>query len=505
MKAKPIVLILVALCLASSENGQPRTENRVKIGILTLEKYNKADAIAEKAQYQIATLIKEIGFYECFDQASLEALLQKRGDKMPKRLRDPKGVVDVGKLTGMDRMLFGSIEWDNSVAAVKLTLIDVHTRQTIETVSLQGESGVAIDEVLSVACTRLHGREAGSEKTQKYFGPAVHNERQLLMSSAACLGVGLLYGIVNYSIKQQKDPIITAAYTDDKLSGISSTTVPLFARPAALANAYTALSDDAYGVLYNPAGMAWVTGPQGVFAYQYRFGLDNIAATYVNRATREIGFGQALLYRADRDQLMTELYFVSACAYKFNNLPYGKPCAVGANLHVSSNRVKSTSPISSGGNSLGIGIDAGFMWELSEEIRYGLIFKDIPVFNYWHNETTGERYFESQPTTLTMGGIFKAGYSTLLIADGQIPLYEDQPWKMAGGIEQEFFNLFCIRAGLQREIMTTWETPWHVTCGFGLKVITDYETGKSIALDGSYEYSTLQEFDVINVSLRVAF
>jgi hypothetical protein len=498
-------IVLICIFVATAEVPKKVNENRVKIGILTLEQFDKASDIAEKAQYDLNALIKDIGFYECFDQAALATMLEKTSGTIPHHCRDPKCVVEVGRMTGMDRMVYGSIEWGNSLCGVKLTLIDVLTRQTVETVSLQGGSGVPVAEVLKVAVAKLHGRELPAGSFDRYFGPKVHNEKQFMITSAASIGAGLLYGIINYLVEQPDVASVDAEYGDVHLSGIPTTGIPLFARPAALANSYVALSDDAYGVLYNPAGMAWIPGPQAVIAYQYRFGLDNIAVSYVNKATREIGFGQALLYRADREQLLREIYFVSAFAYKFNNLSFVRPFSFGANLNVTSNRVKSTSELSSGGNSLGIGLDAGLMWELSERIRYGLLFRDIPVFHYWKNIKTGERYFESQPTTLLMGGTFKAGYTTLLVAEGQIPLYDDQAWRMAGGLEQEFFNLFCIRIGLRREIMAASEMPWQVTGGFGMKVTTDQETGRYLSLDGSYEYNTLQVFDVINVSIRYGF
>jgi len=498
------ILLLLTIGGVVAQEGSKPAETRVKIGILNLEQFANASDIAEKAQYDLVALVKEVGFYECFDQKALESLLEKTGDKLPAHCRDPKCVVEAGRLCTMDRMIFGSIEWINSQCGLKLVLIDVRTRQTIETATIQGGTGTSYQDVLKAAVAKLHGRDISETSFSQYYGPKVHNEKMLLISSAACIGTGLLYGGINYGIEQDVTDI-SGRPTDEPLSGIATTGAAIFARPAALANSYVAISDDAYGVLYNPAGMSWVAGPQAAMAYQYRFGLDNMAASYVNKATREIGFGQALLYRADREGLMTELFFVSAVAYKFNNLPHVRPFSFGANMKITSNRIKSTSDISSGGSSLGVGIDAGLMWELSEQIRYGLLLKDIPILHRWKNVTTGESYFESQPTTLLMGGTFKVGYTTLLIAEGQIPLYDDQAWKMAGGLEQEFFNLFCIRLGLKREIMSSYEPSWCATGGFGLKVTTDQESGRFLSLDGSYEYNTLQVFDVINVSMRFGF
>ncbi|MBN1308262.1 MAG: hypothetical protein JXA18_10120 [Chitinispirillaceae bacterium] len=501
-----LAIVCIASVAAAAKNPEPAAERRINIGILNFEQFDHAAEIASQAQYDLIALVKEIGFYRCYDQAALETGLSKAGKKMPLHCRDPRCVLDIGTTTGMDRMLFGSIEWGNRRCGVRMTLIDVVTRKTVETVTLQGAPGVAPADVLKAAVAKLHGHEGEiNAAMENYYGPAVHNERQFFISSAGCIGAGLLYGAINYGV-EQKTGKVEAEYLDEPLSGLATTGVPLFARPAALANAYVAASDDAYGVLYNPAGMAWVAGPEAVLAYQYRFGLDNFAASYANKATREIGFGQALLYRADRERLMTEMYFVSAFAYKFNRLPsFLRPFSLGANVKVLGNRVKSTSDISPGGSSLGVGLDVGLLWELSDQIRYGLLFRDVPVLNYWKNVTTGMRYFEAQPSALLMGGTFQAGYSTFLIAEGQFPLYNDQPWKMAGGLEHEFFNLFFLRVGLQREIMAPYKTPWKITGGFGLKVNAEQLAGKRFSLDGSYEYNTLHVFDVINVSMLLGF
>lgn len=505
MKALLILVLVTAIGITAADKKPAAEENRVKIGILTLEQFDRATDIADKIQFDLVSMIKDIGFYQCFEQKKLENALAELKQKFPRHCRDPRCVLDIGKSTGMDRMLFGSMEWGYNRFGVRLTLIDVLTRQTIESVKLKGAEGVKPQEVLRAAVKKLHGQAIDDAVMEQYYGPEVFNKKEWLITSAATIGLGILYSSINYGVEQDVSRI-SATYTDEELSGFSTTNIPLFARPAALANAYVAASDDAYGVLFNPAGIAWIRGPEAVLAYQYRFGLDNFAATYVNKATREIGFGQALLYRSDRDQLMTEMYFVSAFAYKFHKLPsYIRPFSLGANLKIIGNRVKSTSDISSGGSSIGVGLDMGLIWELSDVIRYGLMFKDLPVLNYWKNVKTGERYYEASPTSLMMGGTFQAGYSTFLIAEGYIPLYEDQPWKMAGGIEQEFFRLFKLRVGIQREIMAAYKTDWKLTGGFGLKFDTEQWSGKYISLDGSYEYNTLQVFNVLNISLKYGF
>ncbi|HEX3020622.1 MAG TPA: hypothetical protein VHP36_09975 [Chitinispirillaceae bacterium] len=500
MRGKLVIIImavLLAVHMAAADSGS----GKVSIGILLPEPYGGPAKLAEQAYQELLKNIGEIGFYEVFPQNVLQEQLNKIKMEFPAHCRDPRCVMDIGRAAGVERMLFGSIDLDENRYGLRLTLVDVIMKQKIDAVSIEGAPGVNLTEIVKTAVARLHGNvTAETSSFSIYQGPRVHNEKKFLISSAGVIGAGLVYGLVNYFSEYQDAHKLYAEYRTEDCAGISSLAdqIPLFARPAALGNAYVAASDDAYGVFYNPAGMAWVRGAEAVLAYQYRFGLDNIAATYVNKATREIGFGQGLLYSADKDHMLTEIYFITSVAYKFTHLPdFIRPFSLGVNLKIATQRVKGTTENSVSGNSLGAGIDFGFLWELSERIRYGLLLKDVPVISHWKNVSTGETYNQASAASLHMGGTFRAGYKTFLIGEGQIPITKEQNWKMAGGIEQEIFRYFLLRAGLQKEVQTTLESPWRITGGLGINV-------KRFSIDGSYEYNTLKVFDVINVSVHIS-
>lgn len=502
VKSFLVTVTIVLALVMQSMSTEKTSESKVKIGILNLENIRNEKESTEKLTFELSEIVKDIGFYEIFNQDIITDALKKVNERLPLHCRDPRCVLDVGKTLNLDRMLYGSIDFNDKRIGIKLTLVDVIMRQTIGSVSLLGDPGSTPGDVMKAAAAKLHGNQAADTvHLDKYFGPEVHNEKQFFLSTAVFIGAGLLYGAANYAVEGSNPNKLTAEYQDDDRSGIPSSAdqIPIFARPAALGNAYTAVSDDAYGVFYNPAGIAWVAGPEAALGYQYRFGLNIMAASYVNKATREIGFGHAILYCADPDDIFREIYFVSSIAYKFNELlPMLRPLSVGVNVKVASNRVQGTGAGAVSGCSFGAGIDLGLILELSDQIRYGLTLRDLPVINKWKNVSTGERYFEANAATLLMGGSFRVGYTTFLVADGQIPLYEDQPWKMAGGIEQEVFRVILLRAGIQKEIETTTETPWNYTGGFGLKLA-------SVQLDVSYAYNTLRVFDVMNVSFIYHF
>lgn len=475
----------------------------MRLGVLSLESLTGHDDLASELTKALVSKLDELGLYTVFN---VENAFNERSIRVPSNCREPKCVHDVGKTLGFDRMIYGTVDKNGSRFGVRLTLLDVLTSSPIETINIQGDPGIGAEDVLFHAVDRLHGHE-GDPEFSRYFGPPISNLRELMWSAAAVQLTGLFYSALNYGVGSGRaDGIEYVTYGKGKLSGIAATAdqIPMFARPAALANAYVAASDDAYGVLYNPAGLAWVAHREAAGAYQYRFGLDLLAATYANKATRDLGFGHALLISTDRDGMMTEMHFISAAGYKFNNTPIG-PVSFGAAFKTISNTVKALSPDSPKGQSIGAGLDLGLMWEMSEKIRYGMLFRGVPAVNSWKNRATSEHYYEAHPATLTMGGSYRSSYSSFFIAEGQIPLYEDQPWVMAGGIEYEFFRMIAMRVGLQREILDEESNSWKITGGTGIKFNTEPVWGKSLTLDAAYEYNTLHLFPVVNVSLKVGF
>ncbi|GBU21429.1 hypothetical protein R80B4_01320 [Fibrobacteres bacterium R8-0-B4] len=490
--------------------GSGTGQQKVRLGVLMLESSTGHDKEAFEMTALMVEKLEELGLYDIYRPADIDkALADTRLGKGS--CRDPRCVIGIGKALGVRRMISGTLDITGSRCAVRLVLLNVVSGKPIASVSLEGALGVPAQEVLLAAIDRIHGDNRELDRVSAYFGPTVDNLREFLWTSMSVIGAGAFYTMVNYGAGgAQGDNVETigGAYSkSEKLSGIwaAANQIPVFARPAALANAYTAVSDDAYGVLYNPAGMPWVSGREAVAAYQYRFGLDIMAVSYVDKALRDLGFGQAILLTTDRDGAMTEVYFVTAAGYKIIQDYFLGPFSVGAAFKIAGNTVNKLSLDSPYGQSYGFGLDIGFMWELSSNIRYGLLLRDVPTINKWKNRATGAQYTEANPPTLHMGGSYSAGYNAFLTADGQIPLYADQPWVMAGGLEYEFFRMLALRAGLQREILDDNSDWWKITCGAGFKFDTGTKWGKETALDVSYEYNTLELFHVVNVSVKVGF
>lgn len=513
---KSILLLLgiAGIVYASAENMEGLKTN---IGILNFDIQGDADQLAPEVSASVQGALLEIGAYEIYLQPVMEKTYATLGQKFPRHCGEPRCAAAVGSSIQMDRMLYGSVDQNDKTFGVRMTLIDVPSRQVVEKVDIEGEPGVELASVIKVAVQKLHGQtdENVDTKTHTYFGPEVHNEKQLIVSAAGCLGLGVIWSLVNGTAtgEDNNDNVLVYDYSNmdrdnDNLYGVSPGTdqIPMFGRPGALANAYVAASDDAYGVFFNPAGLSWIGNGEVTFGYQYRFGLNNFAASFANKATREIGFGQGIYYVGDSEKLLSEMYFISSFSYKFNDLiSFLRPFSLGASLKILSKWTgDQTSPSAVTGSAFGFGLDLGLRWELTENIHYGLLFRNVPSICKWNNTATDTVYGEAVPPTLSMGGTFRANYATFLICEGRVPLNEDQPWVFAGGIEREMFGVLNLRIGIQKE--ADFDTPWKFTGGFGLDLNTKSIFGKSLAIDGSYEYNTLDVFaHIVNFSFRFGF
>lgn len=493
-------MILVSFCFT-----QEAAQSKIRIGVLKLAVMGADENFASTVNGDMVQIVSDMGFYKVYSQNDLENSYAQIKQKFPTHCMDPRCVIEIGSSLGLDRMIYGSIDKNSSTFGVRLFLIDVPSKQAVEHVNIEGEPGVNASDLLKVAVTRLHGlQSANAGKMRDYFGPEVHNEKQMLYSSGICIGLGLIFAAINGGLS---DFNMSNQFDTVSMSGKVSSTlqVPFFGRPAGLADQYVAASDDAYGVLYNPAGMAWLPHGEAALGYQYRFNLiNNFVASYVNKATREVGFGECVVYSGDYTHLQDELYFVSSYAYKVNRrFLFFRPFSIGASVKLGSITSPKSDDATASQKTFVAGLDMGLLTEFADNIRFGLVFKDLPTFKKVNNTTTGTKYMEYEPTVFQLGGTYRVGYGTFLICQGQVPLYEDQPWKYSGGVEQEIFGFFKLRLGAQGQ--STFEAPWIFTGGFGLDVKTETIFGKYVSLDGAYEYNTLDVFPVANMSFRFGF
>jgi len=489
-----------------------------RIGVFDPHPNNGDSLMVVEAVRSIREALHKIGQYDVFTQNRMEAAYVVVGKNFPEYCREPRCAAILGSSLQLERMIFGNVAFNYGRYAIELEMVDVTSRKIINKGSFEGDEGVALSDVIQTAIFRLHEIDTLSNPVElhRYFGAQVNNVKPMLISTGAYMGLAVFIALIG------NDRQGTLVKIDEKLSGIdpSMRTVAKSARAKAMGNCYVALAKDAYGAFYNPAGASWVKDPEMSVNFQNRFGLLNtVSASFVNKATREIGWGHTLIYSGHPESFYQELYFSTLASYRFSEL-FGvlPPFSLGANINVSSARTTggSGSIYDQTGTAAGVGLDIGFLIELAHNIDFGFVLHNVPTFTFYNNTSknpmpvseigneiySGEyRYRESSPASLSLGGSFNVSYATMLVAEGKVPLYSDQIWRFAGGIEQQIANAIRIRLGAEKEVFAEYETPWHLTCGGGFRFPVKR---RNIDIDASYEFLTSRELRHIwDISLRI--
>jgi len=490
-----------------------QSRHLTRVGVFNPHPNNGDSLMSIEAVRSIRDALHEIGQYDVFTQNRMENAYTTIGRNFPENCQEPRCAAVLGASLQLERMIFGDVAFNSGRYAVELQMVDVVSRKLISKGSFEGGDGVDLNDVIRTTIFRMHYIDTLSNavELQRYFGAQVDNVRPMLISTGAYMSFAVLLALLG---NERQDNWVQI---NEKLSGIdpSMRTMAKSARAKAMGNAYVALAKDAYGAFYNPAGASWVSGPQASVNYQSRFGmLNTISASFVNKATREIGWGHTLIYSGHPESFYQELFFSTLVSYRFANLGKLPPFSVGGNVNVSSMRITggSGSKYDQKGTAFGFGLDIGFLMELASNIDFGFVLNNIPTVNFYNNTTnlseeiagelgSGYGYRENSPASLTLGGAFHVSYATTLVAEGRVPLYSDQVWRFAGGIEQQIANAVRIRLGAGRQIFSEYETPWHLTCGGGFRFPIKR---RNVDIDASYEFLTDRELRHIwDVSIKI--
>lgn len=483
-----------------------------RIGVLTPFTNNDDMTMATEAVEAIKDKLHNYNGYDVFDEKRMRRDYTSFDKEFPAYCHEPRCAAQLGVMLELNKMIYGDIIKNENTIAVELMLIDVMTQGIAGSVSVEGEPGASLKDVMSGAMDMLMDKVKDGEKApvQRYYGEKVDNRRMMLITSAGYVSTSLLIALIGN--EHQDTKIGDDAGWDDDLSGIdpSMRTITSSARAKSLGDAYVGLSRDAYGVFFNPAGAAWVDGMDISLTYQRGIGLINgLTGSFVNKATREIGWGHSFQYYGHPDSYLQELYFGTVFAYRFNELfGFMPPFSLGVGLNISS--IKTTGGVgisAQSGTGVGIGIDIGGMFEFTNKIDFGFVFENVPSFTSYNNITQAYRYIESQAPKFKLGATYDVRYGTMLIAEGRIPLKEDQNWSLHGGVEQRLFGYALLRLGAFKEMFENRDAPWHLTFGLGADVPM---VDRNLKVDLSYDLNTDKNAgselrDNIDVSLRFDF
>ncbi len=501
---KTILLKSILVCIITFSATFAQDETKIKIGVLKLETAGTSDKLSLALSNYLCNVLLSTGLYKVYNYEKMQARIIDTKEEISLVCFTPECVMEIGERLGLDQMIFGCIDKNRNYHEIILTIVDIKSKRVEKSINIKKSiTNITTDGLLRLAVMRMH--DLDTLKIER--DPEKHNVRRLIYTSGLCMGLGLLLasvdgGLFDLNLSKQLDTF--------SLSNISSSILqlPFFARPAALGDGYIAGSNDAYGVLYNPAGTAWAKGPEVALGYQQGYSmLNNFAVSYVDKASEKVGFGQCLLYSADVDNLQRDIYFISAFSYKLNHLyPLLWPVSIGVSVKLGTTNSPESENATASQKTFCGGLDFGILMAVNDNISFAAVLNDAPGLCKVNNTTTNISYHEYNPMRLNLGGTLQTGltdYNTFLIYQGQIPLHDDQHWHLSGGIEQELFSFIKIRLGLKKIAYA--DSPWLITSGFGLKVNTKSIAAKYLILDGSYQYNTLEVFSSLNISFRIGF
>jgi len=203
------------------------------------------------------------------------------------------------------------------------------------------------------------------------------------------------------------------------------------ARSGGLCNAFSALAGDAYAVFFNPAGLASVRNVGLSLSYvPARYGFPELsrgsvlASIPTHFGSFAVGLGR---YGFD---LYREVHGVLTYANSIDRVD------AGINLNFYSVSIQNY------GSSASVGIDAGLLITIVDELRCGLVINNI-------NAPTIGSTSEKIPQSFTMGIAYSPSNDLTLVAD----IYKEQRFELSQrlGIEYWLTKNFALRTGIATE------------------------------------------------------
>jgi len=313
---------------------------------------------------------------------------------------------------------------------------------------------------------------------------------------------------------------MTISVRAQDLSGIPASFVDIGfgARAVSMGGAYTGLSNDAYAVLWNPAGMTAATTKEVAFSYTDHLGgmlqYQHLAAVIpIGVPSQSVGIAAI----SSGDDALRELTIQAAYARRFSIVSVGaavkyRMASFGDNvLSASDYVVFSEEEIAEGlanqvsGSASGFGLDVGVMIHASEQATFGIKLRDAVAPLNWDSQSANPdkqsrgSYNEALPMELAIGASYKALANTIVSLDYAPAIEDDAVDKIRGGLEMTFLDMVSLRGGMQHWVNA--ETTSRYSLGLGLHV----PVGDSFVILANYSYLFETIEDAQHISLAVQF
>jgi len=236
------------------------------------------------------------------------------------------------------------------------------------------------------------------------------------------------------------------------------------ARMSGMGKAFVAVADDASSVFYNPAGIATSSYKDMTFMYakqKFIIPYNYFAFIYPISKLRGIGFGTII----SGDTLFSEKTFMLSYSENLDRiLVLLKDVYAGASfkLHFAGygDNESDDSPLKVQGGAWGVGMDFGFLWDITSQVRFGLMLRDTISWLTWSSNRSDSASEEGVPLTTDVGLRYRISefLGTVEISDMH---------RIKIGLEQTLFRYIDLRAGYTRTLDIEHEQEYALGLGVG--------------------------------------
>ncbi|GAB5518782.1 MAG: PorV/PorQ family protein [Rhodothermales bacterium] len=270
------------------------------------------------------------------------------------------------------------------------------------------------------------------------------------------------------------------------------------ARPAALGHAYVGLADDAYAVLWNPAGLGRHTSPALALSYAEQWSLIEYQSAVLAVPVRTGGIGLAVL--SSGDDALREVTLASGYAHTLGTVHLGvalkyRYASFGRNTYGDGDLIVfDPDEIAEGlaqqvsGTAVGFGLDLGLMVQATPHISVGAVVQDVYAPVSWASATASAayqsrgEYEEHVPFRLAIGTAYRAADQFTLAADYRPALTDTRSDAIHVGGEVHLLEVLSLRGGVQQRIGVISEQRYSFGMGIALPL------APALTLGGHYAY-----------------
>lgn len=264
-------------------------------------------------------------------------------------------------------------------------------------------------------------------------------------------------------------------------------------RPVSMGNAFVGLADDINAVYLNPGGLTAIDRYEVEFTHTKLMGLVNYQFFSAGMPLSD-NQSVALAIISSGDDLMREISM--HVGYARELLP-GLSAGAGLKFRRSSFGNNTLNPddfdgifdpgeITRGisnqvyGDGNGFGLDLGLVYRASEELRFGVMLRDIYAPVYWNSKTRNSEsnpkgnYMERIPFEAAIGTSWTAGGRTIVSLEYKPSFDSEQDDALRLGFERTIVDILSIRLGTEQWLNNRDDDKYML--GAGLRVpLADYQ------------------------------